>query len=163
MRYAEIIKNDFTGAPGIQLTLFMQGCPEPHCQGCHNPETWSFEGGKEFTNNTLEEIIQGLTENGITRTLGLQGGEPLCEENAFLTHMVIAEVKKRLPDIKVYIWSRFLYEDLLKRSGHIKQILELSDYLIDGPYISSQRDITLSMRGSSNQRIINLKTGEIID
>lgn len=160
MRYAGIIKNDFTGAPGIQLTLFVQGCPEPHCKGCHNPETWSFDGGKEFTAQTLEEIIQGLTANNISRSFGIQGGEPLCEENEFFTHMVILEVKKRLPETPVYIWTKYKYEDLLKKDGHIPQILQLTDYLIDGPYIESLRDITLPMRGSSNQRIIKLSGAE---
>lgn len=163
MNYAGLIENDFTGISGIQLTLFVQGCPAPHCENCHNPETWGFCGGKEFTQQTLETIIQGLTANGIQRSFALQGGEPLCEENEFLSHMIILEIKKRLPETKIYVWSRYTYEELQKRSSnHIRQILELADYLIDGPYIDSLRDITLPLRGSSNQRIINLKTGEAI-
>lgn len=84
------------------------------------------------------------------------GGEPLCEENLFLTHLIISEVKKTLPDIKIYIWTGYLYENLIE-NPKIQKILELSDVLIDGPYIDSERDITLPMRGSRNQRIIDLK------
>lgn len=86
------------------------------------------------------------------------GGEPLCEQNSFLTLLIIEEVKKHNPNTKIYIWSGYTYEQL-KHSGnsHILQCLELADYLIDGPYVEELRDITLPMRGSSNQNIINLK------
>lgn len=162
--YAGIIENDFTGVSGIQLTLFVQGCPEPHCKNCHNPETWDFNNGKEFTSETLKQIIQGLTANGIKRSFALQGGEPLCKENEFLSYKVISEIKKRLPETKIYVWSRYLFEELQKRgSNYIQQTLELADYLIDGPFIQEQRDITLPLRGSKNQRIWNLKTKEIVE
>jgi anaerobic ribonucleoside-triphosphate reductase activating protein len=85
------------------------------------------------------------------------GGEPLCEENLFLTNLVISHIRKKVPGVKVYVWTGFLYENLLKESSpHLQQILELTDVLIDGPYIEELRDITLPMRGSSNQRVINL-------
>lgn len=86
------------------------------------------------------------------------GGEPLCEENLFLTLLVLKEVREHFPNIKIYLWTGYYYEELLKFSNpHIKQILELTDVLIDGPYVEAKRDITLQMRGSSNQSIINLK------
>lgn len=156
MKYSGIIKNDFSAGPGVSLSFFTQGCPH-HCHGCQNPETWNFDGGKEFSHNTLNEIIDGLTENNIERNLCIMGGEPLCPENEFLTHLVISSVKEKLPNTKVYIWTGYTYEELLKSGGRIAQIFELTDYLIDGPYIESLRDITLPMRGSSNQHIINLK------
>lgn len=85
------------------------------------------------------------------------GGEPLCEENEFLTLLVISQIREKLPETKIYVWTGFYYEDLLKKSTpHIKNILEQIDVLIDGPYVESLRDITLPMRGSSNQNIINL-------
>ena len=85
------------------------------------------------------------------------GGEPLCEENAFLTCLVIREVRKRVPKAKIYIWSGYTYEEL-KSCGnpHIVDSLREADVLIDGPYIEAERDITLPMRGSRNQRIIDL-------
>ena len=157
MRYAGLDKNDFTAAPGVSVSFYTQGCPH-RCVGCHNPETWEFDGGKEFTPQVLNEIITALTANGIQRNLCILGGEPLCEENEFLTLLVISEVKQKLPDVKVYIWTGFLYENLLKfHTPHIEKILSMTDVLIDGPYIESLRDITLPMRGSSNQRIIELK------
>lgn len=155
MKYSGIIYNDFAAAPGVALSFFTQGCPH-HCLGCHNPETWDFDGGKEFTYEIVDKVIEGLTANGIHRSLCIMGGEPLCPENEFLTHLLVSTVKEKLPDTSIYIWTGYLYEDLLKRGGRINQIFELSDYLIDGPYIEAKRDITLSLRGSSNQRIINL-------
>lgn len=158
MRYSGIIYNDFSSAPGVCLSFFTQGCPF-HCHGCHNQETWDYEGGREFTPETLSSIISGLKANGIYRDLCIMGGEPLCPENTFLTLLIIKTVKQELPDTKVYIWTGYLYEDLLRRSdNHMKQILKLADFLIDGPYIESERDITLPMRGSRNQRIIELKS-----
>ena len=154
MRFAGLNKNDMSAAPGLSVSFFVQGCPwlPHHCKGCHNPETWNFEGGKEFTYDTLNEVIEGLTANGITRSLAVMGGEPLCEANAFLTLLVVKTVRERLPKTKIYIWTGYEYEDLQKHKSdsHIRMILEYADYLIDGPYIEELRDITLPMRGSSN-------------
>lgn len=156
MKYAGIIKNDMSAAPGVSVSFFTQGCPH-RCRGCHNPETWDFEKGKEFTNDTLNEIISALSANGIERSLAIMGGEPLCQDNTFLTYLVIKTVKEKLPNTKVYIWTGYYYEDLLKlHDPRVAQILELTDVLIDGPYVEALRDITLPMRGSSNQSIIDL-------
>ena len=156
MKYAGIIKNDMSAAPGVSVSFFTQGCPH-RCRGCHNPETWDFEKGKEFTNDTLNDIITALTANGIERSLAVMGGEPLCQENSFLTYLVIKTIKEKLPNTKVYVWTGYYYEDLLKKHDpRITQILELTDVLIDGPYVEQLRDITLPMRGSSNQSIIDL-------
>ena len=104
----------------------------------------------------LDDLIKGLSADGIHRSLCIMGGEPLCSENEFLTLLVIRTVKEKLPNTPIYIWTGYLYEELVKKGGHMRQILDMSDYLIDGPYIDDLRDITLEMRGSSNQRIINL-------
>ena len=157
MRYSGIIYNDIAAAPGVCLTFFTQGCPH-RCSGCHNPETWDFEGGEEFTVETLNKIIHGLTANGIQRNFCVMGGEPLCDENAFLTNLVIQEVKERVPEAKIYIWSGYTYDELLQKNHpQVRAALNSADVLIDGPFIEEQRDITLFMRGSSNQRIIDLK------
>lgn len=156
MQYAGIIKDDLAAAPGISVSFFTQGCPH-RCKGCHNPETWSFTGGKEFTHETLKEIMDALTAHGVKRNLCVMGGEPLCDENTLLTYLVIKEVKEKLPDTKVYIWSGYTYEELIDRSRpRVKEILKLADVLIDGPYVEEERDITLKMRGSRNQRVIDL-------
>lgn len=156
MKYSGLILNDISAAPGLCVSLFTQGCPR-HCPGCHNPETWSFDGGQEFTEETLNTIISGLTAQNIKRDLCIMGGEPLCKENAVLTFTVIAEVKSVLPDIKIYIWSGYTFDELIKSDDpFILNSLRLADVLIDGPYIESERDITLEMRGSRNQKIIDL-------
>ena len=156
MKYSGIIFNDIAAAPGLSVSFFAQGCPH-RCSGCHNPETWSFDGGLEFTPEVLENIIQGLTAQNIKRNLCIMGGEPLAPQNTFLTYLIIQTVKERLPDTPIYIWTGYIYETLLEMHDiRLKQILELTDVLIDGPYIEDLRDVTLEMRGSSNQRIINL-------
>ena len=157
MRYSGLIRNDLAAAPGISVSFFTQGCPH-RCKGCHNPETWDFEKGKEFTPNVLQEILEALTDNGIPRSLCIMGGEPLCEENTLLVLIILQYVKRHLPKTPVYIWTGYYYEQLMKKSDpKVKSILELTDYLIDGPYIESLRDVSLTMRGSSNQSIIDLK------
>ena len=143
-------------APGISVSFYTQGCPHK-CSGCQNPETWDFNGGKEFTPQVLNEIVEALTANGIKRSLCIMGGEPLCEANQFLTLLVISHVREKVPGVKIYIWTGFYYEDLLQmQTPHLTKILELTDVLVDGPYIEAKRDITLPMRGSSNQSIIEL-------
>ena len=135
MRYSGLILNDITAAPGLCVSFFTQGCPH-HCPGCHNPGTWAFDGGKEFTNDTLHQILEGLTAQGIKRNLCIMGGEPLCEANAFLVNLILQEVRHKLPEVKVYIWSGYTYEDL-QHASHpkVKDALALADFLIDGPYI----------------------------
>ena len=161
MQYSGMIKNDITSAPGLCTTFFTQGCP-PRCLNCHNPETWSFTGGKEFTPDILDEIIQSLTEQGIQRNFCLMGGEPLCEENLFLSYLIVNTIKEKSPKTKIYIWTGYLYEELQRKdSQKINKILSMADFLIDGPYVDSLRDITLEMRGSSNQRIIPLNVDNV--
>ena len=156
MKYSGIIYNDITAAPGLCLSFFVQGCPH-HCFGCHNPETWDFNGGKEFTPQVLNEIVEALTANGITRSFCLMGGEPLCEENIFLSYLVLSHIREKVPEVKIYIWTGFIYENLLKNpSPQLQKILEMADVLVDGPYVEELRNITLPLRGSSNQRIIDL-------
>ena len=157
MRYSGLLRNDLAAAPGVSVTFFTQGCPH-RCKGCHNPETWDFDGGKEFTPQVLNDIYDALRANGVKRNFCVMGGEPLCDENLLLTHVVIDEVKKHFPDVKIYIWTGYYYEDLLKKQDvKIAHILSLTDVLIDGPYIESRRDVSLAMRGSANQSIIYLK------
>ena len=157
MRYAGIIKNDIAAGEGVNVTFFTQGCPF-HCEGCHNPQTWDFLGGKEFTADTINEIIAAIGDNGVKRNLSIMGGEPMCPENLFLTTMVLLNIQQRYPDIKYYIWTGYTYEELAARhDSKTDWILDHIDYLIDGPFILAERDITLGMMGSRNQRILNMK------
>lgn len=163
MNYAGIIKNDISAGEGVCVSFFVQGCPY-RCEGCQNPGTWDFKGGKEFTVETLDEIIEAIGANGISRNFALLGGEPLCTENAFLSYFIVSNIRNRFPNIKIYIWSGGVFEDLICSSNpFIGKTLKLADYLIDGPFIKAQRDITLKMRGSRNQRIIDLKNQMVIE
>lgn len=158
MRYAGLIKNDLAAAPGVCVSFFVQGCPL-RCPGCHNPESWDFEGGMEFSPKTLNDILTSLSANGIERSLCIMGGEPLCPENSFLTALIIKEVRQQKPNVKIYLWTGYTYEELISRktsNPKLEYILNNIDCLIDGPFIQEEKDITLQMRGSRNQRIIYL-------
>lgn len=162
MKYADLKLNDSANGPGVNVSFWVQGCPH-RCKGCHNPETWNFEEGKEFTNKTLSCLISGLTANNVYRNLSILGGEPLCLENLSLVDLIVSTVKQKLPKTKIYLWTGYTYEQLLKKEEPLLQkILKDIDLLIDGPFIQEQRDITLPLRGSKNQRIWNLKTKEIV-
>lgn len=154
MKYAGIIPNDLSAAPGICVSVFTQGCPH-HCQGCHNQETWDFNGGKIFNGDEISRIITYLTANNIHRDLCIMGGEPLCPENQTLTLLLCSSIKQELPDTKIYIWTGYTIEELQSQSSSkIRQILDYTEAIIDGRYIKEERDITLPMRGSRNQRIL---------
>lgn len=107
MQYAGLIKNDFTAGPGTCVTFFVQGCPH-RCKGCHNPQTWKFDGGKEFKPEILNTILESLSANGIQRGFAIQGGEPLCNENLFLTYYWFKLLKKNLL-IPQFIYGRVIY------------------------------------------------------
>ena len=160
MRIAGIKFNDIVDGEGICVSLWMQGCPH-RCEGCHNPETWSFNGGYEISEEELTDtILESINKNNIKRNFSILGGEPLCNENLFLTELVIREVKKVYPEVKIYLWTGYLYNDLInktKTNNHLSYILSQLDKLVDGPFKIEERDITLYMRGSRNQKIFDLK------
>lgn len=155
MRYANVIWNDIVAGDGLCVSFYTQGCPH-RCPGCHNPDTWDFEGGQEFLPSLLDDIITGLHAQGIDRDFCILGGEPLCAENVFLTNLLVRTVKEKSPNTKIYIWTGYVLEDLRieNTSPHLQYILDNVDVIIDGPYEQDKRDVTLKMRGSSNQRIL---------
>lgn len=156
MKYAGIIYNDFAAAPGVSLTFFTQGCPH-RCPGCHNLETWDFDKGLDFTEETMQSIVNSLHLNGIKRNFCLMGGEPLCAENLDLSLKIIKTIKETYDWVKIYIWTGYTYETLINiNDPKVNEILSLSNVVIDGPYIEKLKDTSLNMRGSSNQRIIDL-------
>ena len=157
MRYAGINWNDMTAGDVLCVTFYTQGCPH-RCKGCHNPDTWNFTGGKEFPSTLLDEIIQKLNAQGIQRAFCIMGGEPLCDENLFLTRLLVMTVRTKSPKTPIYIWTGYTMEELeLICNPHLKEILNNIDILVDGPYMEELRNVTLKMRGSSNQRIIDLR------
>lgn len=162
MRYAGVIKNDVSAGSGVCVSFFVQGCPI-RCPGCHNPESWDFNGGKEFTPEVIQEVLTALSANGVKRNFCVMGGEPLCQENAFLTTLMVQTVRDKFPDIKIYVWTGYTWDEVKRNMNNpkYKQICGLADYLVAGPYVAAERDITLPMRGSRNQEIINLREVEL--
>ncbi len=161
IRVAGLNKNDVVNGEGVSVSLFLQGC-HFHCPGCHNPEAWDFNGGEAWVEDELiKYIISAIADNGIQRNLSILGGEPLdTDEKVEFVKQLIYKVKDKYPNIKIVIWTGYNYEDLPINSN-MTYILKNIDYLIVGPYIQEQRDITLKWRGSRNQHVRNLKTGEI--
>lgn len=163
INYAGIIYNDIAAGVGVCLSLFVQGCPL-RCKNCHNPESHDPNGGKEFLNEVIYKIAEKINANGIDRPFCIMGGEPLADYNLQGVCKIISSIKLMYPEKPIYIWTGYTLEELEKRgNATLENILSMTDYLIDGPYIDSQRDITLQMRGSSNQRIWDLKNKKILD
>lgn len=157
MRIAGLKLNDCIDGDGITVSLWTQGCPH-HCPGCHNPETWDYQGGYE-ENEIRGKIIKALSANGVKRNFSVLGGEPLCRENVEDVLTIISCVKAALPDTKIYLWTGYTYEYLMTLNNkYINDILSKIDVLIDGPFIQEQRDLSLHLRGSRNQRVIDLKS-----
>lgn len=156
MKYAGLIENDFTDGCGVCVSLWTQGCPH-RCPGCHNPETWDFNGGYEVPDDIRGKIIKAISANGITRNFSILGGEPLCDENLDFVLNIVSSVRIAYPHIKIYIWTGYTYRQLIERNDNrILEILKRSNILIDGKYEQDKRDTTLFLRGSSNQTIIEL-------
>lgn len=157
IHYAGIIKNDFVdGSRGICVSYWTQGCPF-HCLGCHNPETWNFDGGKVKEYSELEnEIITAISANGVQRNFSVLGGEPFCDQNINSVVMLICKVRKTYPSIKIFVWTGNTYENLL-HNPLFTLIQSDIDYLIDGPFEIDKRDVRLLLRGSTNQRVIDIQ------
>ena len=153
MNYAEIKKVDIANGPGVRVSLFVSGCRN-HCKGCFNPETWDFDYGRPFTRATEDEIIEALRPSWI-QGLSILGGEPTEEENAAVLIPFLKRVRAVLPDKDIWLYSGYTYEVLRD-----KEILTLADVLVDGPFLLKQKDAGLAFRGSSNQRIIDLREKE---
>jgi anaerobic ribonucleoside-triphosphate reductase activating protein len=153
-RYAGLITNDFANGQGVCVSFFVQGCPH-HCPGCFNPETWDFNGGEEMPTDIRGQIIKAICADGITRNFSVLGGEPLCDENLDEVDKIITGVRTAYPQIKIFVWTGYILEELKeKKNDKINHILSQIDVLIDGPFIQAERDITLELRGSRNQRIL---------
>lgn len=163
MQYAGLMKNDITDGNGICVSFWFQGCAF-HCKNCHNPQTWDKNGGITIPDNYLEIIDKAITANGIKRNFSMLGGDPFYIHNRKLAATIANHVRKNHPDIKIYIWTGYTYEELKKLDdSDINVVLKYADYLIDGRYVDDLRDVTLKLRGSSNQRIIDLKNDIVVE
>lgn len=153
MKFIKIKDNDIANGVGITMSLWTQGCPH-HCKGCFNMETWDFNKGKEFTELDLKYIFDNINKNDIHRDLSILGGEPLCPQNIEGVINLCKEFKKIYPNKKIYIWTGYTLEEF---DDTQKSILKYIDVIVDGKFIEEKRNLSLKLRGSENQRVINVK------
>jgi len=159
-KIAGIYWDDTAAAPGISLSVYFSGC-HFHCPGCQNPEAWDFNYGEDFTPELMREILTKLRKNGVERRLSILGGEPLNKENRKSVYDLVSICRKVYPKMKIYIWTGYTIEELFAEQDQIiDMILKHIDCLIDGRYEEDKRDITIPLRGSTNQRIIYLNEKE---
>lgn len=152
-RYNTIIPNDVVNGEGVCVSFFVQGCPH-HCPGCFNKETWDFKGGQLYTDHTKWEIIQAIGANNIQRNFSVLGGEPLAPQNLSITTEVVDAVRHAYPNITIYLWTGYTFDEILSNlNNNLKSILTNIDILIDGPFVEELKDLSLKLRGSSNQHI----------
>ena len=160
MNYAEIKPCDIADGPGVRVTLFVSGCTN-HCKGCFQPQTWDFDYGRPFTQETEQQLLALLAPDYIAG-LTLLGGEPFepCNQRALLPF--VRRVRAAYPKKTIWAFSGFrLEEELLCPGAHpcceaTRELLSLIDVLVDGRFEEDKKDISLRFRGSRNQRIIDL-------
>lgn len=149
MRIAGIVRESIVDGPGIRFAVFSQGCPHG-CKGCHNESTHDFNGGYDCE---LNSILAEIDKNPLLRGVTFTGGEPFCQPKAF--YKLGVAIMKRGLDIVAY--SGYTLEELQemgKKDEYIDKLLGIIDYLVDGPFVLEERDLTLKFRGSRNQRFI---------
>ena len=153
MRISGFIKESINEGDGLRTVIFFSGCPF-RCNDCHNPESQNPEYGMEFSEEVQEKIIRYIKNNPLLDGITLCGGEPFLYPEEVL--YFVLNLKKALPDINIWSYSGYTYEQLLEIPEK-KALLEEIDVLIDGLFISQLKDLTLKFRGSSNQRIIDVQ------
>ncbi len=160
MHYNKIRKMDISNGPGVRVSIFMQGCTF-NCKNCFNPETHDFNAGKEFNESTIERILELCSKDYIVG-LSILGGDPLHPKNIDGTLELVKKFKKKYPKKSIWVWTGFLYEDIVN-----KDILKYIDVLVDGVYIDKLYNPTLKWKGSSNQRVIDvvksLKNDKVVE
>ncbi len=160
MNYAELKKTDIANGEGIRVSLFVSGCRR-HCKGCFNEIAWDFSYGKAFTSAVETEIIDALSSPYIAG-LTLLGGDPFEPENQRALYPFLVRVQKLFPDKNIWCYTGYTYGEGTLQEPHAvtevtEKMLRLIDVLVDGKFEESLKDIRLRFRGSSNQRVIDLK------
>ena len=150
-RYNKIRKMDISNGPGVRVSVFMQGCTF-NCKNCFNPETHDFNGGKEFTDDTINEILNPC-HNSYIAGLSILGGEPLHNKNIDASTKLAKAFKEKYPDKSIWIWTGFNFEDYVMD----KEITKYADFIVDGQFEEDKKNPKLLYSGSSNQRVINVK------
>lgn len=152
IRVANILYETMTDGPGFRTSIYSQGCSH-HCNGCHNPQTWSPDGGKLYDVHKLYEIIVNEELSDVT----FSGGDPMFQVEAFAE---LAKMVKNKTNKTIWCYTGYTYEQV-KESPRMRLILPFLDVLVDGRFDITKRNTDLKFRGSENQRIIHLKDGEI--
>ena len=160
MNYANIKYDDIANGPGVRTSLFVSGCTHA-CKGCLNETAWDFKYGEEFTDETIGDILRSVEPEYISG-ITILGGEPMEKANQKGILPLVEEFKKRYPDKSLWIYSGYTYDVDLVPGGRAyfdetSKILSLCDVMVDGEFVQELYDITLRFRGSSNQRIIDVK------
>lgn len=161
MNYGAIREMDISNGKGIGVSLFVSGCRK-HCYNCHNPELWDFNYGNTFTSDTKNKIVELCKQPYITR-FSILGGEPLENQNIYELACLTQKIKTECPNIKIWLYTGYTMEEVLDRLNsnykvqYFSSLINNIDILVDGPFIQEQKDISLAFRGSSNQRIINMR------
>ena len=150
MRYNQIRKMDIADGPGVRVSIFFQGCAF-HCKNCFNSETWDFNGGKEFTIETIDKVLDLCGEDYI-KGLSILGGEPMHPVNIEGTLALAQAFKEKYPNKTLWVWTGFLFEQLKNQ-----EVLKYIDVLVDGQYVDELHDPRLKWKGSSNQRVIDVQ------
>lgn len=148
MRYNQIRECDIANGRGIGISVFIQGCPSPHCKGCFNPETWDFCGGKEWTKEVENKFFELVNKSYIKR-ISLLGGECLAENNINDVTILAKKCKERFPKKEIWLWSRYDFKTYISKL----EITQYVDYIIDGQFVEELKDSSLLYRGSSNQNL----------
>lgn len=151
MRYNKIRKMDISDGPGVRVSIFMQGCTF-NCKNCFNKETHDFNGGKEFTDETITRVLE-LCDNENIVGLSILGGEPMHPSNIEGTTKLAKAFKDRFPNKSLWVWTGCTFDNYLKN----KEVSQYIDVLIDGQYVDELHDPTLKWKGSSNQRVIDVQ------
>lgn len=161
LRLAGIVRESIVDGPGIRFTVFCQGCPHG-CEGCHNPETHDFNGGSDCS---IDRLLEEIDKNPLLAGVTFSGGEPFCQPESFVN--LGRQVKAR--GLNITAFSGYTLEKLTEmaaKDAAVGELLEITDILIDGPFVKELRDLTLQFRGSSNQRVIDMnetrKAGKIV-
>lgn len=168
MRYASMRNLDISNGENIGVSLFVQGC-HFHCNNCFNSETWDFEGGYSWTEKATKDFLNLINRSYIKR-VSILGGEPLTSRNVEEIFHLISTIRNLFPTKTIWLYTGFTWEQIMNptNSDNIlrKETVSQCDVVVDGEYIDELRDITLKWRGSSNQRVIDVKKsiekGEVV-
>lgn len=170
MRYAQIRSMDISNGEGVGVSLFVQGCPF-HCKNCFNSETWDFNGGKEWTEETKNKFME-LIDRPYIKRVSLLGGECLAEQNLDEVLSLIKEIRISYPEKTIWLYTGYNFDLLNSKYNEYKytsfaanadewltrwEIISNVDVLVDGEYIDEQKDLTLKWQGSKNQHVIDVK------